>query len=381
MFKIASIGAGRRGRIVKLAHQPDQGSILVAACDSRAEVREEYQAEFGKECFVTDDYRELLKRPGLDGVFITTPDYLHEEHAIAAIRAGCSVYVEKPLAITIEGCDRIIREAEKHGVKLYIGHNLRFGPVFLKMKELIDSGAIGQIEAIWCRHFIDYGGDAYFKDWHSERKYTTGLLLQKGAHDIDVIHWLAGSYTTRTSAMGKLSVYNRVTNRRTGPRTTEVGFDDKNWPPLEQTELSPEIDVEDHSMMIMQLANGVQASYEQCHYTPDGHRSYTIIGTHGRMENIGDHSTEAYQASVRLWTTRRGAWREQGDREIVIPFAEGEHGGADPLIVNDFLQTLRTGKSNGASPWDARMSVAAGCKATESLRQGGVLLEVPKGML
>lgn len=56
------------------------------------------------------------------------------------------------------------------------------------MKELIDAGAIGEVKTIWCRHFVGNGGDYYFKDWHAERKNTTSLLLQKGAHDIDVIH-------------------------------------------------------------------------------------------------------------------------------------------------------------------------------------------------
>lgn len=54
----------------------------------------------------------------------------------------------------------------------------------LKMKSLIDEGRIGNVKTAWCRHFVGHGGDFYLKDWHSERKYSTGLLLQKGAHGL-----------------------------------------------------------------------------------------------------------------------------------------------------------------------------------------------------
>ena len=53
-------------------------------------------------------------------------------------------------------------------------------------------GHIGEVKAGWCRHFVGWGGDFYFKDWHADRTKSTGLLLQKGAHDIDVLHWLCG---------------------------------------------------------------------------------------------------------------------------------------------------------------------------------------------
>ncbi len=368
MIRIGSIGAGNRGRIVKLANQPDEGSVLVGICDRDAQVRDEYQQEFGSELLVCDDYRELLDRAELDAVFITTPDYLHEEHAVAALERGLAVYLEKPMAITIQGCDRILDTAQRYGGKLYVGHNMRFFPVMQKIKEIIDEGTIGQVQAVWCRHFVDYGGDAYFKDWHSEQRYSTGLLLQKGAHDIDMIHWFGGGYTRRVVGMGKLSVYNQVKDRRADHEQSSVAFNKDNWPPLTQKGLSPLIDVEDHSMMLMQLDNGVQASYTQCHYTPDGQRNYTIIGTQGRIENYGDHSSDEHEAQIHLWTKRIASQLNQ-HQTITIPTREGSHGGADPEIINDFLRFVRTGHNDGATPNDARMSVAAGVLATQSIRQ------------
>ena len=311
----------------------------------------------------------------LDAIFVCTPDFLHEEHGLAALETGKPVYMEKPLAITIEGCDRLLATAREHGNRLFVGHNMRHMAPFRKMKELIDAGEIGEVQAVWCRHFISYGGDAYFRDWHSERRYTTGLLLQKGAHDIDVIHWLAGAYTTRVSAFGKLSVYHRLP-RRSPDERGDVSFNKTHWPPMEQTGFSPVMDVEDQNIVNMELANGVLASYLQCHFTPDACRNYTVIGTAGRIENMGDGA----ESPIFVWNRRTDGFQLIGDkvaRGEAVPSGVG-HGGSDDRIVEDFLRFARgEAEPEGASPVAARMSVATGCMATKSLREGGVPYDVP----
>jgi predicted dehydrogenase len=242
-----------------------------------------------------------------------------------------------------------------------------------KMKELIDSGAIGQVKTAWCRHFISYGGDAYFKDWHSEQQYVTGLLLQKATHDIDVLHWLCGGNTVRVNAMGGLTLYDQVTNRRLPSVPGDPTFRAGNWPPLTQEGFSPVIDVEDVSMMNMELDNGIFAAYQQCHFTPDAWRNYTVIGTLGRIENFGD---DPPNCTIRLWNQRTG-YSANGDLEYPIPLADGTHGGADPKIVMDFLNYVRYNTPTLTSPLAARNSVAAGYMATLSLRQGGVPFQIP----
>jgi predicted dehydrogenase len=136
--------------------------------------------------------------------------FLHEEMAVAALELGLAVYLEKPMAITTEGCDRILKSARESNARLYLGHNMRHMAFVRKMKELIDGGAIGEVKTVWCRHFVGHGGDFYFKDWHATRENTNSMLLQKGAHDIDVIHWLAGGYSDLVHALGNLTVYNRA---------------------------------------------------------------------------------------------------------------------------------------------------------------------------
>lgn len=377
-IKIGCIGAGGRGGLCQHAHRPDDGFELAAVCDINPAVIDRHRERYGEQLRVTNDWRKLLAWDDLQIIFVTTPDYLHEQHAVAALSLGKTVFLEKPMAITIDGCDRILRTARKHNARLFVGHNMRFFPVIRKMKQWIDEGRIGQVQAIWCRHFIDYGGDAYFKDWHSEQRYTTGLLLQKGAHDIDVIHHLAGAHTQRTVGMGKLGVYNQVTDRRQANEPGDARFRREHWPPLSQAGLSPDIDVEDHSMMLMQLANGVQASYCQCHFSPDGWRNYTIIGTEGRIENMGDHSTASQWATVHLWNTRTGGGAMHGTLVEAVPPITGSHGGADPQMIDAFLHFAKTGQHSGASPIDARQAVAAGCLATQSIREGNRAFDVPR---
>jgi predicted dehydrogenase len=199
------------------------------------------------------------------------------------------------------------------------------------------------------------------------------LLLQKGSHDIDILHWLCGGYTEKVTAFGGLTLYDQITDRRDGSEFPDVCWYDENWPPLSQKKLNPVIDVEDLNMVLMRLDNGVFASYQQCHYTPDSWRNYCIIGTEGRIENFGD---EPGKCVVKLWD-RRESYNPEGHERFEIPFTEGTHGGADSKIVAEFIQYIRENVKIKTSAIAARNSVAAGYAATMSLRNGGMPVEIP----
>ncbi len=363
---------GLRGGLAGIAHKPDDDVRLVAAADLDPEALGRFREKYGDEAFTTSDYRELIDQK-LDAVFVLSPDFLHEEQASTLLEAGVAVYLEKPMAITVEGCDRILATAKKSGAKLYVGHNMRHFAVVRKMKEWIDQGLIGEVKAAWCRHFVAYGGEAYFQDWHADRSKSTGLLLQKGAHDIDVMHWLCGGYSQSVTAFGDLMVYGQIQERLKPGEKHKVKFTSA-WPPLSLKPLNQVVDVEDLNMMLMKLDNGVLASYQHCHFAPDAWRNYTFIGTEGRIENFGD---EPGNAIVRLWDHANLQWSEHGDLEYRVPKATGGHGGADELIVGEFIRFLREGGKTDTSPVAARQAVAAGCMATESLRQGGAPKAVP----
>ena len=357
------------------SNYPKENAELTAVCDHDPDMVDVFRKtypEFAK-VKVYSDYRGLIEYPEVQAVFIAVRDQYHEEMAVAALEAGKAVYLEKPMAISIEGCDRILETAYRTGSRLMVGHNMRYMDFVLKMKEIIDSGVIGEIQAVWCRHFISYGS-CYFRHWCSERKNCTGLLLQKGAHDIDIIHWLAGGYTERVTAMGRLSVYNRTTGRRKADEKPDrqVSFTDACWPPLELKGLSPVMDVEDHSMLLMQLSNGVQASYEQCMYAPDAERNYTFIGTRGRVENIGDFGPDR---EIHVWTQR--GLRSKPDIVYHLKDVQGTHGGSDKIILEAFFNFLLNDKAPSVSPVAARNAVAAGVLGHYSMRNGSVPRDIP----
>lgn len=373
--RIGIIGAGLRSGIAKYWHNPGGKSVVVGAADVSMTRLKEFQEKINEQVFITTDYRELLERKDIDAVAILSPDYLHEEHAIGALQAGKHVYCEKPLAITVEGCDRIIEESKKSGKHLMVGFNMRYMSMYQTMKEIIDSGVIGDLKAVWVRHFVGFGGYFYYHDWHGTAKNTTSLLLQKGSHDLDVIHWITGKYTKKVSAFGGLDFYGGdKPNTLTCPTCDEKDTcTEVSTEILTQCAFREEIDVEDNNMLIMELEGGIKASYLQCHFTPDYSRNYTFIGTKGRVEN-DDVNDKIY-----VKTRKSNSWHGLSDITFDMKKEQGSHSGADPKICNDFVELVLNNKQPLTTPFAGRMSVAVGCAATESIRSGGKVIEVSQG--
>lgn len=373
--RMGVIGAGNRSLIAEYWHQPGGNSIVTAVADISLEALSDFKQRVNPEVFATTDYRELLAREDIDAVAILTPDHLHEEHAIAAFRAGKHVYCEKPLAITPEGCDRILDEWKQSGKHLMIGFNMRYMAMYQTMKEIIDSGVIGEVKAVWVRHFVGLGGYYYYHDWHGTRNHTTSLLLQKASHDIDIIHWLTGRYAEKVSAFGSLDYYggDKPNDLHCPECELQSTCPEVSFERMTQCAFREEIDVEDNSMVIMQLEGGIKASYLQCHFSPDYSRNYTFIGTKGRLEN-DDVNDKIY-----VKTRKSGSWHEMSDMVYEMKPMAGSHGGADPRICQDFINLVLFDKMPLTTPFAGRMSVAVGCAATESIRTGGKVVQVDQG--
>ena len=356
-----------------MQYYPQDKSELAAICDTNPAILQRFMDENpGTSVKCYDSAEKMFADRDIQAVFIMVRDFFHEELAVAALDAGKAVYLEKPIAITIEGCDRILETAVRNKGKLFVGHNMRYFDSILKMKEVIDSGVIGEIQSVWVRHFVNYGS-CYFHHWCAEQKNCTGLLLQKGAHDIDIIHWLTGAYSQRVVGMGRLSVYNRTSNHLSPGEAPDrkKAFQDSSWPPLSIDKLNPNMDVEDHNMLLMQLSNGVQASYEHCMFSPDSERNYTFIGDRGRVENIGDTG----ECEIHVWTSRTK--RTTPDIVYHIKAKTGSHGGADAEIVKAFFDYLIYDKKPNVSPIAARYAVAAGVKGHYSMRNGNLPQDIP----
>ena len=377
-IRIGMIGVSGRGTISNEFHNPDVGSVVTAGMDVNDLALDRFKETIGKNVMVTKDLDALLEKDDIDAVAVTSPDFTHEEYVVRAFEAGKHVFCEKPMAITIDGCDRMLRAWRQSGKHFMIGFNMRYMNIFRAMKDLVDSGEIGDIKAVWVRHFVGHGGEWYYHDWHGSRRNSTGLLLQKASHDIDMIHWITGRYTKRVSGMGSLMYYggdkpNDLRCPECLLKESCVEYQHIDRPnSMDRCVFREEVDVEDHSMVMMELEDGIQASYMQCHFTPDYRRNYTFIGTEGRIENLND--TDKIIVRHR---DRSNRWRNLADHDLEVKPARGGHGGADPEVCRDFVRMLQSGEKPTSTPLAGRMSVAVGSTATESLRNGSNMLDVP----
>lgn len=380
-LRIGIIGATGRGTLAHYWHDPDGRSEVVAAADIGESALRYFKENVNPDGYVTKDYREVLDRKDVDAVAVLSPDYTHEEFVCEAFQAGKHVFSEKPMAITTKGCDRMLRAWVDSGKQYMVGFNMRYMNIFRVMKDAVDRGDIGEVKVVWVRHFVGHGGDWYYHDWHGASRNTTGLLLQKASHDIDMIHWITGQYTKRVVGIGSLDYYggDKPNDLRCGDCDEKDDCVERNEPPhplranrMDMCVYRKEIDVEDNSAMMMELVGGIKATYMQCHYSPDYWRNYVFIGTEGRLENLDDHS------KVVLKTRRRSRrWRNLADHHIEVKKAHGSHGGADPEVCKDFVEMILDGKQPIATPLAGRMSVAVGYAATQSIRNGSQPADVP----
>ncbi|MBT3374663.1 MAG: Gfo/Idh/MocA family oxidoreductase [Lentisphaerae bacterium] len=161
-----------------------------AICDLREEKVQEYTEKY-PDAYATTDWREVVTRPDVDIVFVASPDQLHAEMTTSALRAGKHVLCEKPMALSVDECADMIRTAEETGRKLMVGQVCRFAPGFVKAKELIDEGTIGDLFFVESEYAHDYARIPGVGEWRKtpERHGIVG----GGCHAVDLLRWIAGN--------------------------------------------------------------------------------------------------------------------------------------------------------------------------------------------
>jgi myo-inositol 2-dehydrogenase / D-chiro-inositol 1-dehydrogenase len=184
--RVGLIGAGRIARVHAEAYRQVAGGRLAAVADTDASRREKFADEFGLKPY--PDYRVLLQDPTVDAVLIAAPNWLHAEMAIAAAAAGKHVFCQKPLALSVPDAEAILHAVKKSGVTLQVGFMLRFTPPMRKVKDLIDSGALGNVIAIRAAIFGWEPSD----EWFYIRERGGGVILDTMIHFADLLQWLAG---------------------------------------------------------------------------------------------------------------------------------------------------------------------------------------------
>lgn len=194
-IRLGIIGSGFMGRTnAETITKYLPGTRLVSiAGGSRAP---QLAADYGVECDTSVE--NLVNRPDIDAVFISTPHSEHAAHTIAAANAGKHVLLDKPMAASVEECDRILDATRRGGVNLMIMFGQRFRLVNREAHRLIQEGAIGRVQAIHS-YALNSGGLASLPPWQSLPE-NLGTFFGHGIHNLDQVRWFTGDEVTTVAA-------------------------------------------------------------------------------------------------------------------------------------------------------------------------------------
>jgi myo-inositol 2-dehydrogenase/D-chiro-inositol 1-dehydrogenase len=186
------IGYGLWGRHHARAIAQAPGATLAAiACRSAATAAAARQDFHGVPVYL--DYGELLARADVDAVDVVVPNDLHAEVGVAALERGKDVLLEKPLAPTLAGCDRLIAAAQRSGRVLSVGHELRLSTQWGALKGLIDAGDLGDLQAAVMTLFrFPYRPGS--EGWRYQANRVGSWIMEELVHHFDLLLWYFGRW-------------------------------------------------------------------------------------------------------------------------------------------------------------------------------------------
>lgn len=410
------IGAGNRGASYSdtMASMPEKFKV-VAVADVEASRREDVRKAhgFGQDmCF--ESWEQLLSLPKMaDLAVISTMDHMHFEPAMKAIELGYDLLLEKPVAQTARECAEIALAANKKGVRVLVGHVLRYTDFYKKVKTLVMEGAVGNvISAIMVEGVGNvHQSHSYVRgNWHSE-KASAPMLLAKSCHDMDIIQWLLQKPCRRIQSFGQLTYFRkenapegapvrcynggcpvedscpyncrkvyRVTDKPSLFRNAVAkGFCVDTNPTQEEINKALEVtdyglcvfhannDVVDHQVVNMEFEGGTTVSFSMNAFNQGG-RYIRLFGTEGELyANMAD-------TEITVYTFRDGKRTAHRVGEIDESI-HGGHGGGDQGIVRELYEYL-SGNYTGFCAADITTSAKnhlIGFAAERSRQQGTVV--------
>lgn len=371
-----TLGAGSRGNVYGnfAAKFPDQLDI-VGVAEPIPLRNERYAAKHNIPATNRfDTWERVFERPKFaDAIIITTPDQLHYGPCMKALAKGYDILLEKPIAPAEQECRDILALAKKTKRIVAVCHVLRYAPYFVKMKDLLAQGAIGEIISVQHLEPIEHThmAHSYVRgNWHNS-KTTTPILLAKSCHDLDIIKWVIDKSSRQISAMGDLKWFRKEnapqgsTARCTDGCAIERScpysairqyydkrqrlyvFDlpeDKNKQGdfiLQQLKTTNygrcvyrmENDQPDHYITNIRFADNVTASFSMEAFTSYHGRRTRIMGAMGDM--VGD------MEELVITDFRTGKQvKLMPKAEDVDDYKNSGHGGGDWMLARDFVQAV-----------------------------------------
>jgi 1,5-anhydro-D-fructose reductase (1,5-anhydro-D-mannitol-forming) len=251
MLKWGLIGAstiGREWMVAAIGAQPDSTVAVVAS--SSAERARRYADELGIP-MAYSSVADLLAEPAIDAVYISTTNEWHEPHVLAAIAAGKHVLCEKPLALSLDSAQRMVEASTAAGVFLGTNHHLRNAATHRKIRELIQTGAIGRPLAARVFHAVYL--PPHLQSWRIDRPDAGGgVILDITVHDVDTLRFALGDEVAEVTAM--------TANQGMG----RAGL-------------------EDAVMGVMRFRNGVIAQFHDAFTAPHASTGVEVHGTEGSL--------------------------------------------------------------------------------------------------
>ena len=392
------IGLGGRGYGFARMAQQHPDVEFVAVLEPNTERAERGRRTLEASFAICTELPDFLGREDLDAVIVTSADYLHREHAPASLEAGKHVFVDKPLATSVEDGLTIVEAARRSDRVLYMGFNLRHQAVIAETKNLIASGVVGEIIHLAAIEFYA-GGITYMARWNRLKKYTGGLFLHKGSHDFDVLNWFNAPHKpARVAAFAGVNILNPdhlpftlEEGEEAGPNceACPVGYkcpdcrdprargqqvDENRLFDMSTAEhdgyhkdlciyLSDK-DTHDNAVCIIEYENDARAYHSENFVTSASNRTYTVVGERAHLE------ADVHASTIREYPR----WSKNViTREVRT--ASGGHGGSDPGIFQQFLNCIARGEAPKADVRDGIWSLAVSC-AAEKAREDRRVVEI-----
>lgn len=318
-LEVGLLSCGNMARTLAQACNRLERAHVARVCDVVPEAAKAFGEQLGVPW--TDRAEEVLADPAIGAVIVATPNFTHADLVVQAAAAGKHIFCEKPLALSVGDCDRMIAAARGAGVHLCVGQVLRYLPVFDRMKRLIDGGTIG---APFAMRISRLGGWGEKAGWRQRRETCGGPLFEVNAHELDYMRYVLGEPET---------VY------ATGSQTVVQGTD-----------------FEDTAFVSVRFAGGRHAVLHSSIGAALGGYTGLIQGSEGTI-------------AFTNWPSRI-EWKRFDGQSEVIPADQITAPDAHERELSHLVEAALDGRAPAISGADGRAVVAMAEAATNSMRTG-----------
>ncbi|RKP48873.1 gfo/Idh/MocA family oxidoreductase [Cohnella endophytica] len=368
-MKLGIIGYGERIRhVVNEVIKEDSRCEIAAIVDIRnQEIQQQRQPGLEQTRF-WDTTEEMLAKSQLDGVLIGTRCLLHTEMALKVLPTGIPLFLEKPVATTMEDLRKLKAGSERTHSPVVVSFPLRVTSLVQLVKEIVDSGKIGTVEHVQAINNVPYGG-VYFHNWYRDEALTGGLFLQKATHDFDYINYVLQMQPVSVCAMTSKQIFkgdkpaglqcadcseNRTCEESTAFAAPEIR---DRWT---HCSFAQDTGNEDSGSALIQYESGMHVSYSQNFFARNkaASRGARFLGYKGTVE------FDFYTGTVKVFM------HHTSRVETYVIDAEEDHFGGDRALARNVVELMQGQGTSVSSLDDGLLSALLCLKARESAQSG-----------